>query len=359
MGDDFFQRFKNLPVRQHVKINEQGVAESGGKFDEQVVYKGSRFCFEIEMVAKDCDDSKTFFENLLKKINSDSFRIGAGTRNGFGELKVIEDLSAYVIVDLCSPLHLKAYLDKSADLSDTSFWDSGKKSDFPGWNTRQSWIKYTLQLVPEDFFLFGSGFGNENADMTPVTESYIDWTSGEGVFKDSAVLIPATSIKGALAHRIAFYYNKLTGQYADDEKAKPKTGSDNPAVSALFGFVKGEEKSRGNVIISDIIKEANVDNKILNHVAIDRFTGGAISGALFSEEVLYGNDQKFIATIMVDKKSVVKFISDRFTGEEPTVTWDNVLKSLDLAIDDICNGMLPLGGGVNRGHGRFAGNCIK
>ncbi|MDR0864063.1 MAG: RAMP superfamily CRISPR-associated protein, partial [Candidatus Symbiothrix sp.] len=46
----FYKHFEKLPVRQHVKISEKGTSEERGKFDEQVVFKGTRFCFEIEMV---------------------------------------------------------------------------------------------------------------------------------------------------------------------------------------------------------------------------------------------------------------------------------------------------------------------
>ena len=39
-----------------------------------------------------------------------------------------------------------------------------------------------------------------------------------------------------------------------------------------------------------------------------------------------------------------------------TLSIENVvMKALELALDDICKGMLPLGGGVNRGHGTFSG----
>ena len=41
--------------------------------------------------------------------------------------------------------------------------------------------------------------------------------------------------------------------------------------------------------------------------------------------------------------------------------WDSLRKALECALDDITNGMLPLGGNVNRGHGVFTGNwtCNK
>jgi hypothetical protein len=103
-------------------------------------------------------------------------------------------------------------------------------------------------------------------------------------------------------------------------------------------------QQRGNVIFSDIIEEKNIKHKLLNHVAIDRFTGGTIDGALYSEEVMYGNGQEFTFTIMVENHAIED---------------SNVRVAFEDTLKDICNGMLPLGGGVNRGHGAFSGDILK
>ncbi|MCF0187358.1 MAG: CRISPR-associated protein, partial [Bacteroidaceae bacterium] len=50
--DAFYSQYKSLPVRQHVRISDMGAAEKHGKFDEEVVLKGTRFCFEIEVVSQ-------------------------------------------------------------------------------------------------------------------------------------------------------------------------------------------------------------------------------------------------------------------------------------------------------------------
>jgi hypothetical protein len=41
--------------------------------------------------------------------------------------------------------------------------------------------------------------------------------------------------------------------------------------------------------------------------------------------------------------------------EQPESLEPDALKSFELALQDLCNGRLPLGGGVNRGHGLFTG----
>ena len=361
--NDFYKQFKKLPVRQHVRISHKGAAEDKGKFDEQVVYKGTRFCFEMELVSDGTDTD--IWEKILDTFNSPLFRMGGGTRKGFGELTVIDCKS--VILDLKKVTDVNKYLDKTSSLNDT-FWSS--ESDSKRMIESDQLIIYNLDLQPVDFFLFSSGLESTDAKMIPVTEKVIDWNEdGKPSFTNEQILIPASSVKGALAHRIAFHYNKIKNIYADnltveilkdneysfdiESKAKDEYGKlvdvatkGNPAVRTLFGFsAKGDDGQRGNVILSDIFKgDLNSANmKLLNHVAIDRFTGGAMDGALFNEEVVYKDGDDYIMTIRVLKKGLVK----------------DAEKAFDLALYDIKTGMLPLGGGTLRGHGSFTGTITK
>lgn len=344
--NEFYSYFKNLPIRQHNSIDAKGTVKEGGKFDEQVVYKGTRFCFEIEKVSTEEKDEK--LEDVIKTLFASDLRIGGGTRTGFGEVKVIS--CHHVCLNLTIPEDLIRYLQKSSSLNEQKFWKDENKIEKPGNTTSNRWNVYELTLKPDDFFLFGSGFGNENADMTPVKESVIVWDNDMPMFRNNYVLIPATSVKGAISHRVAYHYNRLTGIYADEipkEEYKNHVGSKNAAVSALFGneSENPEEITRGNVVLSDILVEiGNMQEKVLNHVSIDRFTGGSMDGALFSEEVIYGNDNTFRLTFNVLQKD-----------DYP----EKVLEAFECALKDICTGMLPLGGGVNRGHGSFNGKILK
>ena len=334
--DSLLEHYEALPIRQHARINEKGVTVKAGKFDEQVVFAGTRFCFELEMVS----DGKNYadFEKVLNQFQSQTFRIGSGTRCGFGEVKVIDILTA----NLNLKDDLESYLDKSSNLQESAKW-TGWKQETVSSKGIENWTKYELILQPEDFFLFGSGFGDDEADMRPVKAKKVDWSSGTGVLKENLVLIPATSVKGALAHRVAFHWNKINGFYVGDERAT--VGNENPAVQVLFGYENQKDKvqKRGNLIFSDVMEESMPD-KILNHVAIDRFTGGAIDGALFSEKTTYGRGKEFVLTILAD--------NDALQGE-------HIQESLEDALKDICKGLLPLGGGVNRGNGVFNGSLIK
>ena len=358
---NYLKIFREKLIRQHVRMNDKGTTDDGGKFDGEVVYKGTRFCFEIEMVSKN-DDNK-LFKDVLKKLASHTFRIGSGTRSGYGEINIVECKTKYlnlkedwdVYVQKTSSLNDKFWTDSSLDINDIT-------SEITTSPEQSGWIEYKLTLKPEDFFLFGSGFGNNDADITPVLETKIVWKNNKPVLIKNGILIPGSSVKGALSHRTAYYYNKNNQYFAGNDNAK--AGNDNFAVKELFGYVKeGESDSsamRGNVIISDIIEHAveetitepvaKKSKKILNHVAIDRFTGGAIDGALYSEEVMY-LDEEFELFIYVN--STLDFVN------APDVDIKTPLGAFECALNDLVNGMLPLGGGVNRGHGCFSGNILR
>lgn len=336
-ADDFLKEYQILPVRQHVRISHSGVAEDAGKFDEEIVYKGTRFCFDIEMAASSADGQEQF-NDILDKLCSNTLRVGGGTRKGFGLFSVHS--CKILSLDLSLSDQLKQYQDYSPSLSSEY---SGSEYIPQNPNSNVNCI-FDFTIQPRDFFLFGSGLGDDDADMTFVKEKYVKWDSNSGSFvNEEGVLIPATSIKGALAHRVAYYYNKENNIFADKlDDLVEYSKVENPAVVALFGSVGASNTDistmiPGKVFINDVFLETETcEPKILNHVSIDRFTGGALDGALFSERVVYAKDQKINVNVYVDNTI------DR-----------TYLKYLESAISDIKNGLLPLGGGASRGNGFF------
>ena len=90
-GDPVLQAYRVLPIRQHVRIGQRGSAEQRGKFDEEVVFRGTRFCFDMELIAVE-DREEADFLKIIDTIGSDAFRLGGGSRKGFGSIQVISAL---------------------------------------------------------------------------------------------------------------------------------------------------------------------------------------------------------------------------------------------------------------------------
>ena len=313
---DFLKLFDNLVVREHTAITDKGVAKERLKYDEEVVYAGSRFKFSIELV----DSTVEVFEDLLNLLSSSTFRLGGGSTKGFGELKILKISK--------ETFDTESYMDFSTSLNHKL-----SNTFIPSKKIKNLFTKYTLTLKPDNFFMFGSGFGDEDADMTPVYEQKIDYENKK--MSKQWILIPASSIKGAISHRVAFKYNKSIG--ATIESNTGKTGEHNLAVKDIFGCAKeGYNGEKGKILISDCYLD-KTSEKVFDHVTIDRFTGGALDGALFQEKTVADCDEFEVAIYL---KHNVK---------------QEYISAFEATLDDICTGMLPLGGATTKGHGVFIG----
>lgn len=311
---EFLKFFDDLPIREHNALNHKGVTKEHAKFDEEVIFKGTKFRFLIE-----CDE-KDYFEKILNLLKKPNLRLGGSVTRGFGEFEVesiyYEDMDKNRYIEFIPSLNAK--------LKD-KFNAKCEKNDF---------IKYTLKLKPLNFFMFGSGMADEYADMAPLIEEEINYEKRALIKK---AVIPASSVKGAISSRVAFYYNQKNENFADKIDIQSKKKEENEAVKELFGQKKDKnEGSVGKVFISDLFLDFK--EKTFEHVQIDRFTGGAIEGALFSEKTVNTKEFELIVYVKKDAK---------------------YLNLLEKALTDITKGILPLGGATTKGHGIFEGEWTK
>ncbi len=356
----FISNYRELPVREHARLSHKGVAdvEHKGKFDEEVLYKGSRFIFEMEMKGTDKSEveDNEIWGQLLNVFCHPDFRIGGGSNRGFGQIRIVG--INHIELDLSDSAQQNTYLSHSSNLN--SKFD-GKPYRIN--KTLSNYTHYQLDMIPEDFYLFSSGLKSDDADMNPVMEQIIKWDKNDNpAFSEELVLIPGTSIKGAISHRVAYHYNKLTGNFADKLAEEGKSlsdyvGENNEAVKALFGtasdYSSQNPGQKGVVRFSDIYQE-DVQYKKLDHVAIDRFTGGPIDGALFNENVVQNitdENNQFILDFWVQPDFMDKYKSGNSGLEKD----DFILTAFEKTLTDICSESLSLGGGTMRGNGIFSG----
>ncbi|MDF1884324.1 hypothetical protein JHD49_10255 [Sulfurimonas sp. SAG-AH-194-C21] len=313
----FLQLFDILPIREHTSMTDKGVVKEHAKFDEEVLYKGTRFKFSIEMI-----DNEQSFEQILDLLSIASFRLGGGSSKGFGKLKILSIKTG--IFNLASYENYTSTLNHQLSIE---YKVQSKAS--------QTHTKYTLSLTPDDFFIFGSSFGDDEADSTPIYEKVVDYDSKK--LSDKQLLLPASSIKGAIAHRTTFHYNSLVGNTIEDKNGFY-------TIEAIFGSAKDSENKtgkKGKVIFCDCFKKDKKETKTFDHVSIDRFTGGALDGALFQEKTIAQKDMWEIEILL----------SKDIEGNE--------LQAFENTLTDITTGMLPFGGMTTKGHGFFTGELLR
>jgi len=183
--------------------------------------------------------------------------------------------------------------------------------------------------------------------------------------------IPATSIKGTLRHRVLFYARLLAGctqtsandtvqEHGVYDYTQPDRFEDldsaELAINTLFGSAENDDKGKpGLVYIAEPVFSADTSFRVMQHVALDRFTQGPLQSALFGEVLLELATQPFDLRIDVDWLSVQK----RLEQSKAPVNLKLLQRSMELAIQDLVSQRLTLGAAGSRGHGMMYGSYTK
>ena len=345
---------EDQPIRRdHVKINEFGTTNKGGKFDRGAVPKGTRFTVEIMIESNDKDG--TDLTTVLALIKSPLFRLGGAVHRSYGRVDIVEGGVVSKQFDLADSKDLVVLAAYSPDLSVNASCLTDRPT--PTTKTELLWSK-TITLTPEGFWRFGGGAVglrtkrmaldgkySTDADMLIVTENVIEWNDNNGTQSKLKLLVPGASVKGALAHRIGFHARRFAGVWAGDDNAKEQTAIEK----SLFGLpLNDDEGHAGRVMIDDVFipfKESDIGR--ISHNKIDQFTGGTINSALFFEEAVWGLPIEFEITVAPERGAE--------NGTEVLTTAQS--KALDAALNDLMQGRLSLGANANNGHGYFTGDA--
>lgn len=350
-GDPVLAAARTGVLRDHVRIDHKGAAENTGKFEEQLVGAGHRFTFELELHGT--EDDEPAWRRILGLLKWPGLRFGAGTRRGFGAFRVLAIRAR--TFDLRDEGDFSAYAGLPIGL--------GEEAGFPDATAEieelaaAHTVTATLKgFRPAEPWVFGGGVPRGGEDITPVTETLVTWQGDRGAVLDRPVqYLPASSIKGVLAHRLAWHFNRRAGKWASTVDPCAVTGSANPAVRALLGTVKGaagngdQPGRRGVLLLDDVFLTEPVPDRTVMHVAIDRFSGGVRAGALFEERVLQPESWRTDYRIMVlDADDLAKSFEADLA---------HIKTALDATLRDIRKGRLAFGAGGGRGNGGFV--CDK
>ena len=323
-------------TRERVALTDKGVASDKGKFDISATPAGARFTFEISGWFAEQDPP--LWQKIKAILVNANLRLGRSKYSGFGAFKVIK-------MGQC-------ICDMTTDKGRESFAQIGSAMDF----TKTEEIdqvaaekngNYLYKVCYQSDGLLRMGgngatlkdYGSERTpDMLTQIEKRVCWNNNAATI-ENAVVIPGSAIKGALRHRFSYHINRLAKRFNYED------ASHCPEADTLFGFAKDSGSKSGNdsgqagsLIIDDVyISPDQVTAMVLQHNAIDRFTGGTIDGALYSEEGLW--DVKFAFTVHYQPQNPEEKIADISSA------------ALEATLQDLVSGRLPLGAGGSRGNG--------
>ncbi|MCK9222803.1 MAG: RAMP superfamily CRISPR-associated protein [Limnochordia bacterium] len=289
-----------------------GTAIDTKKYDLEVIDTGTRFLMQLEFVLHQGDDRalEGYFYGLLHALALGEMQLGARTRRGYGRGQV--DNWDIRVLSMNKLSHVAAWLtDQPWDVEDAQVALSERVVKLAD---HRAWFKATLDLHLKTSLLVRSYVESPGApDMVHV-------------HADQKPVLPGTSIAGALRNRAVRIVNTQ--------------GWPMKLVDDLFGPLEGEEESlwASRLLVEEVPLE-NVAPMVQGRVAIDRFTGGALSGALFDEAAVWptGPGPHFIL---------------KLTIEEPR---EPEIGLLLLVLKDLYVGDLPIGGEVGIGRGVVMG----
>ena len=344
-------KLADAPInRDRVRLNHKGTSANTGKFDRAVLPAGYRFTVELSLWSDVTNDAH--WERVLELLQHPLLRLGGSTRAGLGKLSLISVHE--LVANLSQEAGRKAFNAIKRDLNDRTGF---KLRTLPKWSDTAKVVSATITLKPNSYWRIGQGEkpnltdnNGKTADLLPKLEQRIRWNQQQRAEPATEqLLIPGSSVKGALSHRVAFHANRLSERWADDmdeEALKAYDKSENCAeVMQLFGIANDENRDAkdkgqvGRVLIDDAYQTFSAtDLQIIMHNSIDRFSGSVRDHMLFSEEMVWGKGVKLELSIKKDGtiSSVAK-------------------QALQQALDDLCKGRLALGAGVSKGHGFFTG----
>jgi len=334
------------------------------KYDLEVVPKDSEFTFRLELQGDVTEENEDILADILSEWMHGRCYLGGSLARGLGNMQLGE-VEVYTL-DLSTPEKLMRFLKEEEPVSAGSK-DRGWLQDHAG-KTRiknDSNDVYYRSFAQVEFTLqFTGGFViNEilNAvrtgyDFSPYMEFgefVLPGSSLRGVLRSHAekiartlatlncaesgeflVICPACDPHAANSTPLASCNSLLRNQISPDMEVKEEQLC---LACRLFG-----SSYRGSrLYVSDGYLVNSPRFKIMDFLAIDRFTGGGKEGAKFDAQILWKPDFKV-----------------RIFLENPK-EWE--LGWLMLVFKDMNDGLLPIGSGQNKwfGNVKIENECIK
>jgi CRISPR/Cas system CSM-associated protein Csm3 (group 7 of RAMP superfamily) len=388
-----------------------GTAADGVKFDRAILPKGTKLNFEMSVeIQNDADKIKAMCGHLLEALRTGAIRLGASKTRGLGKVTFAPTkIEEYLLVgndtkgiphvlNLVSGKPTKSYSIQDLINADKETKPQGSQV-----------LTITVKWQPKSALMVKASYEGIGVDMLPLVSGKGDGkvslvlpgSSIKGAFRAHAERILRT-VLGIQAPRNESDSQNFSKQLQVFDKNGNRTKA-TELIGILFGAKKEAEKSDklglGALSINDCyateginselwsaVETGEMDNektystqslwhamrridvnkvseelteeekkadtktfKISHHVAIDRWTGGASEGALFS--VLQPSPKMVWENISMTLDLSRIPLQKKDDGSMDDSLRKNCLMLLLLVLRDFAENRLPLGFATNRGMG--------
>lgn len=307
-------------IRDSVALSENKTAIETAKFDMEVIDSGAEGYFVLEFVLRESDENSDKVKENIKEnewlhelcqaiygFQRGEIRLGAKKTRGYGEIKFTslrkKEYTAQNIEKYAADYVLKEMPEKTQNWEDV-LSEYLNKFNFSGEFLR---MEVPLRLT-----------GGISIRQYAARKDEPDFVH---ISANNKPVVPGTSFAGAIRHRVS---EILT--LAGESKETP--------LRIMFGFVEGNIAHKSNIVISE--KEIEGGEWLtMTRTGISRFESAAKKGALYKERAYV--EGRINLTIDIRKDGNAEWI----------------IGLLLLAVKDIANGYLPVGGQTAIGRGIF------
>ncbi|MCI8426602.1 MAG: hypothetical protein HFJ03_03520 [Lachnospira sp.] len=330
LSDMNFEGNPEVSVRDGVELNEKKTAVTGSKYAVEIIEAETQASFYAELTIRQNDKTvnkktnekidkeeeyKKDFAAIIKGIHTGEIRFGSKKTRGFGKLKICHIASR--------EFNKNNYLEYANVYQDKEQWKA-QKNEMDEWlaladkESQYLHLQVPLQLEGGISIRQYSAI-KDDPDFVHITNS-----------KRKAV-IPGSSFAGAIRHRLKDILLKLKEQGLD-------VNVDN-ILNTMFGYVEKDTAHLSMIIISES-KIEGAKALTMTRTGISRFESAAKDKTLFTEKTYV--DGTVELNILIKK------------GMYKEQEW--ILGLLLLAVEDLRNGFLAVGGATAIGRGIFKEN---
>lgn len=341
-----------------------GVTREGFFYTRAILPKGTSFPLSMELdVPQEGSPLPEILFLLLDALCKGSIRFGAGKTRGYGRVRM-------------ENLRIDRYDFLSSDVreEDLRRWLDGERASVSGGLETLETPEdlRTVRLLegtgksiriewrPRSPLMVKSGRDGREADMLPLVSG-----NGEGLVP----VLPGSALKGVFrSHAEKILRTLFLSGKQDDEAAldmiRDLFGDDTRSGRLFFGDVYALVESPPSVDewFSEQEEVLDATTSFEQHVAIDRFTGGASEGALYSARPVKQSVSWEPILLALDFQKPLLFADDDGTGasrkSEPLPPLPEELREAEIALlelvtSDLRLGLIPLGFGSLRGLGEI------
>ncbi len=316
-------------LQHHVSINPvTGTANQHHLYVDRLVRAGSQFGVSLKLVRPKDGDLRDLLKALSGWDGSSTSAIGGGKSCGLGEVK-------WEITELRGL--------PASELAD--WWQKEQPLEKANWQNLPIEAPSTATVADTGATLrYQLQFDGPVLVIDPEAPEKCDHDNCLQAYRDSneRFAIPGSSIKGMVRARVRRIINTLFDRGAQlDKNNRFDPDRDPPLLLQIFGA-----KDRvGLLRFSDASTDQAAELFTQTFVAIDRFTGGAADGALYSAEGLQSPTMS--GTVTFDLARLKRL-------EESEPQQAGAIRALLLGVlRDAMEGQLQLGWGKSRGYGQF------